>query len=276
MCPHPKSSYFQSNSDYQQNDSQRGGRGGSQRGRGARGGRGRGQGGRHQNYRKNQQSQPQQDRQDSSSFNTNSSSCPSTSNSACNGNSAQLNQHSTQGQGQKLHNTQLNQQSQIVGQDKKQLTFENVSNSNFMSPQNTELIRKKFNIPDDVRVNTYFVGNDHDDVVNAFSSEESPQNLKQHIQCVSKIKVRLPSTCILETSALLDTGSILNFVSKTLIEKMGSPKPAGTWCGSIKTVSGIKTISTPFFELALKDVHNTLHIIRCLQIESIGQSNLLP
>ena len=64
---------------------------------------------------------------------------------------------------------------------------------------------------------------DEDDVVNAFSSEESPQNLKQHIQCVSKVKVRLPSRCILETSALLDTGSILNFVSKTLIDRMGSP-----------------------------------------------------
>ena len=31
----------------------------------------------------------------------------------------------------------------------------------------------------------------------------------------------------------------------------------------------------PFCELALKDVHNSLHIIRCLQIDSIGQSNLL-
>ena len=56
---------------------------------------------------------------------------------------------------------------------------------------------------------------------------------------------------------------------------MGSPKLAGTWQGTIKTVSGLKSITTPFFELALKDVHNTLHIIRCLQIPSIGQSNLL-
>ena len=40
-------------------------------------------------------------------------------------------------------------------------------------------------------------------------------------------------------------------------------------------MSGIKTISTPFFELALKDVNNSIHIIRCLQIDSIGQSNLL-
>ena len=257
MCPHPKSenSYYQSNNDYQQSGSQRGGRGGSQRGRGARGGRGRGREGRHQNDRRSQQYQPKQGRQDSSSFNTNQFECPSTSNNNCN--SAQPSQRPTQGQ--KSHNTQLNQQPQMVGQEKKQITFENVTDSNFMSPQNPELIRQKFNIPDDVRVNSYFVGNGEDDVVNAFSSQESPQNLKQHILCVSKVKVRLPSRCILETSALLETGSILNFGSKTLIEKMGSPKQDGIWCGSIKTVSGIKTISTPFFELALKDVHNNLH-----------------
>ena len=92
---------------------------------------------------------------------------------------------------------------------------------------------------------------------------------------MSKIKLHLPSKHTLETSALLDTGSVLNFVSKSLIEKIGSPRPVGTWCGSIKTVSGIRTISTPFFELALKDVNNGIHIIRCLQIDSIGQSNLL-
>ena len=86
-----------------------------------------------------------------------------------------------------------------------------------MSPQDPENLRKKFNIPEDVRVNTYFVGIGEDDIINAFSSQSSPQQLKQHIQCVSKVKVQLPSRCILETSALLDTGSILNFVSKTLI-----------------------------------------------------------
>merc|ERR1711888_286796 len=102
-----------------------------------------------------------------------------------------------------------------------------------------------------------------------------PQNPKTHIKCVSKVKLHLPSNYTLETSALLDTGSILNFVSKTLIEKIGSPRPVGTWCGSIKTVSGIRTISTPFYELALKDVNNGVHIIRCLMIDSIGQSSLL-
>ena len=101
MCPHPKSenSYYQSNNDYQQSGSQRGGRGGSQRGRGVCGGRGRGRGGRHQNDRRSQQYQPEQGRQDSSSFNTGE--CPSPSNNNCN--SAKPTQ-----QGQKSQNTQLN------------------------------------------------------------------------------------------------------------------------------------------------------------------------
>ena len=55
----------------------------------------------------------------------------------------------------------------------KQLTFD-ISNSNFMSQPNPELIRQRFNIPDDIRVNTYYVGDDGDDIINAFSSEESP------------------------------------------------------------------------------------------------------
>merc|ERR1712208_229040 len=114
--------------------------------------------------------------------------------------------------------------------------FQTVTNSNFMSPQNTESIRTKHNIPDDVQCVTYFIGDGKENAMNAFGSTESPQPLKNHIQCVSKVKVRLASTFILETSALLDTGSILNFVSKGLIERMGSPKPAGTWQGTSKTV----------------------------------------
>merc|ERR1711888_285685 len=102
-----------------------------------------------------------------------------------------------------------------------------------------------------------------------------PQNPKTHIQCVSKVKLHLASNHTLETSALLDTGSVLNFVSKSLIEKIGNPTPEGTWCGSIKTVSGIKTISTPFYQLALKDVNNEVNFIRALEIDSIGQSSTL-
>ena len=108
-----------------------------------------------------------------------------------------------------------------------------------MSPQNTEDIRSKHNIPEDAKIVSYFVGDGEEgnNAINAFGSTESPQPFKNHIQCVSKVKVRLHNTFTLETSALLDTGSILNFCSKTLIERMGSPKEAGTWQGTIKTVS---------------------------------------
>ena len=64
-------------------------------------------------------------------------------------------------------------------------------------------------------------------------------------------------------------------MSKALIEKLGNSTPEGTWCGSIKTVSGIKTISTPFYQLALMDVNNGVNFIRALQIDSIGQSSIL-
>ena len=64
-------------------------------------------------------------------------------------------------------------------------------------------------------------------------------------------------------------------MSKALIEKLGNPTPEGTWCGSIKTVSGIKTISTPFYQLCLMDVNNGVNFIRALEIDSIGQSSTL-
>ena len=79
----------------------------------------------------------------------------------------------------------------------------------------------------------------------------------------------------LNTAALLDTGSILIFVSHNLIERLGNPQPLGTWEGSLKTVSGLKPISTPFYEIILRDVYNTYHAIRALKITSIGLSNML-
>ena len=79
----------------------------------------------------------------------------------------------------------------------------------------------------------------------------------------------------MNTSALLDTGSILNFVSHSLIERLGNPKPLTTWTGSLKTVNGLKPLSTPFYEVILCDVYNTYHAIRALKIPSIGHSNAL-
>ena len=96
-----------------------------------------------------------------------------------------------------------------------------------MSQPNEAMLRSKFNIPPNVHVNTYYVGDNVDDIINAFSSQRSPQSPKNHIQCVSRVKLHLPSNHTLETSALLDTGSVLNFVSKALIEKLGNPNPEG-------------------------------------------------
>merc|ERR1712030_261526 len=70
-------------------------------------------------------------------------------------------------------------------------------------------------------------------------------------------------------------GSVLNFVSKALIDLMGRPKEEGFWAGSIKTVSGIKTISTPFHNICLVDVKGGFHIVRALEIDSIGTSSNL-
>ena len=70
--------------------------------------------------------------------------------------------------------------------------------------------------------NSFYVGEIRDDILNAFSSDHSPQSQKTHIQCVSKITLHLPSKQTMQTSALLDTGSVLNFISRALIEKLGS------------------------------------------------------
>ena len=79
----------------------------------------------------------------------------------------------------------------------------------------------------------------------------------------------------MHTSCLLDTGSVLNFVSRTLMDKMGRPQPEGTWAGSIKTVSGIKTISTSFHNICLLDTKGGFHFVRALEIDSIGTSSCL-
>ena len=150
MCPQ-KASYYQSEF---QPDSQRG-QGGSHKGRGAgRGGRGgRGRGPRQQNDRRPQNNQGNQNAQ---SFTTqpshpqpsnstcslpNSGSSPSTSNASCSF-SPNCSENKQNKQGQMLHN--MNQQSSNVGQ--KQLTFD-ISNSNFMSQPNEDMLRSKFNIP---------------------------------------------------------------------------------------------------------------------------------
>ena len=74
--------------------------------------------------------------------------------------------------------------------------------------------------------NSFYVGDDGPN--NTFSSGNSPQPQKTDIQCVSEITLHLPTNQTLHTSALLDTGSVLNFVSRALIKKLGSPEPEGS------------------------------------------------
>ena len=92
--------------------------------------------------------------------------------------------------------------------------------------------------------NKFFIGDGGPN--NTFSSCNSPQPQRMDIQCVSEITLHLPTNQTLHTSALLDTGSVLNFVSRALIEKLGSPQPEGSWSGSIKTISGVRDVTTPF------------------------------
>ena len=123
--------------------------------------------------------------------------------------------------------------------------------------------------------NSFYVGEIRDDIFNAFSSGNSPQPQKTDIQCVSKVTLHLPSKQTMQTSALLDTGSVLNFVSRALIEKLGSPQPGGSWSGSIKTISGVRAITTPFYAIAIRDINNGVNVIRALMVDSIGQSSNL-
>ena len=70
-----------------------------------------------------------------------------------------------------------------------------LTNANFMSQPDPESLRTQFNIPKEGKINTYYVGESPDsDIVNAFSSQKTPQRLKAHIQCVSQVELRLAAT----------------------------------------------------------------------------------
>ena len=121
--------------------------------------------------------------------------------------------------------------------------------------------------------NNFYIGDDGPS--NTFSSCNSPQPQRVDIQCVSEITLHLPTNKAFHTLALLDTGSTLNFVSKELIQKLGSPEKEGNWSGKIKTISGAGDLTTPFYNIAIRDTKNGVNIIKALMVDSIGnQSNL--
>ena len=250
MCASKPSSTYQAEP---QHDSQRSGaRGNSNRGRGGgRGGRGgRGRGG----QRHNGDRRPPGNSNQSFQSQASNSTCPGQSSTTSQSAScANLEKHCNL---KPLHNGNETQQNSKLGQvqPQKHVTWD-ITNANFMFQPDEEALRSQFNIPKEVKINTYYIGEFDSDIVNAFSSQKAPQKLKTHIQCVSRVELRLASNQTIQTSALLDTGSVLNFVSRSLIDRMGRPTPDGTWCGSIKTVSGVKTISTPFHNLQSRRIY---------------------
>ena len=227
ICPNPNPNPTPSHHTERYDDP----RGGGEGGQGDQAGRGQERGG-HQ-YNDNWQSES----------NTHSSNPNTNPNGADSGNSCNN------------PSKQKSNECQVQGPD--------ISNANFLKEQDPDLLRAQFNIPRNAPINQHYVGEtEESDIVNAFSSQRCPKTLKSVIQCVSQVELRLPCKQSIHSSCLLDTGSVLNFVSKALIDLMGRPKEEGQWAGSIKTVSGIKSISTPFHNICLVDVKGGFHIIR--------------
>ena len=202
MCPNPKESFFQNQNSAPNSGRGRGGFRGGRGKHGSRGGRHGGRGrGKHYNDRGDQGAQTFQNEQSA-----NSNPLPSN-----NTNSGQLcNNQTQQGQGS-----------------------QQTANSNFMTIQNPDDVRARNNIPEDARLVSYFVGGE-DDAVNSFGSNLSAQPIKTHIQCVSRVQIRCASNMELNTAALLDTGSILNYVSHSLIEIARKSQTFGNLGGKLE------------------------------------------
>ena len=73
-----------------------------------------------------------------------------------------------------LHNEPTqHKMDQVQVQPKKHVSWD-LSNANFMSEQDPEILRAQFDIPKDAPINTHYIGESPDsDIVNAFSSEKS-------------------------------------------------------------------------------------------------------
>ena len=61
-----------------------------------------------------------------------------------------------------------------------------LTNSNFMSQTDPDILREKFNIPADMTVNIYYVEDVGENIINGFNYEEPPQTDKQHIQLMKQ------------------------------------------------------------------------------------------
>ena len=80
-----------------------------------------------------------------------------------------------------LHNNPNQQKidmGQVQSQPKKTVSWD-LSNANFVAEQDPEVLRAQFNLPRDAPINTHYIGETEDsDIVNAFSSQKTPQRLK--------------------------------------------------------------------------------------------------
>ena len=74
-----------------------------------------------------------------------------------------------------------------------------------MTIQSPDEVRARNNIPDDARLVSYFVGDGGDDAVNSFGSTNSPQPMKTHIQCVSRVRIRCANNIEFNTLAAAPT-----------------------------------------------------------------------
>ena len=126
-------------------------------------------------------------------------------------------------------------------------------------------------VVDHTDVNCHFVT----PILGAFSSTASRPRQRKHLQCATFIQVQTPSNTIVEAQALFDTGSILCFTTQSFMRRINC-QASGVWRGSIKTITGINNVNSPFYEFYLQDcTGGRLHCIRAVGSESIGFSNEL-
>merc|ERR1712055_953453 len=107
-----------------------------------------------------------------------------------------------------------NQQCQLLHDSPSQLTSNmgqnQLTNSNFMSQTDPDILRAKFNIHPDMTVNIYYVEDAGENIIeNGFNYEEPPQTDKQHIQLM-KQKFNIPPNMTVNTYYMGNSSDDIN------------------------------------------------------------------
>ena len=85
-----------------------------------------------------------------------------------------------------------------------------LTNSNFMSQTDPDILRAKFNIPPDMTLNIYYVEDAGENIIeNGFNYEEPPQTDKQHIQLM-KQKFNIPPNMTVNTYYMGNSSDDIN------------------------------------------------------------------